>query len=156
MLFWAKRPHAKFCTDRCRNYWHGDPHIVLIRVRAGKRTCQWPPCASPLNGKLRVARYCTDVCRSRHAWERKKAANWWLWLDGPMVIRWLKSQQLHPITGDRRIEEALHRWRKGGRASFRLVDELLTRLGRHVSEVPDDHFVPREKVARKAHNALDR
>ncbi len=65
------------------------------------------------------------------SWQNAKAA------DGPALYRWLEVRgelDRARFVGQR----AILRWERGGQAKFEAVDRVLTALGRHVSELPDD------------------
>ena len=64
--------------------------------------------------------------------------------DGQKVLKWLEKQghdfymgRHHPM--QRRVTE----WRSGGLATLPVVDRLLVHFGRHISELPDDVWIPR-------------
>lgn len=65
------------------------------------------------------------------------------WLDGPKLVEWLGRYGLerseHRLSEDH--IERLRRWGKGGKANVYVVDEILIRLGRHLSELPDSLFL---------------
>ena len=68
------------------------------------------------------------------------------WLDGPKLVAWLEAvagDELGSGTG-RAAESASRRigdWRRGGRASVYALDAILTRLGLHLSMVPEELYV---------------
>lgn len=59
------------------------------------------------------------------------------WANGPMVVAWLDSQGIKFEDGAPKARSA-GRWRGGSQARFHILDELLVRHERHVSELPDE------------------
>jgi hypothetical protein len=60
------------------------------------------------------------------------------WLDGPAFVQWLEDHGMRTMVElteneQRRVNE----WRRGGRANVYTADKVLTRLGRHLWELPD-------------------
>lgn len=74
--------------------------------------------------------------------------------DGPMLAAWIKRDGIGPHEGHYHRDDfcrAVLRWGEGQRASIVSVDFHLTRLGRHISEVPDEcwrdgRFIGREQT----------
>lgn len=66
------------------------------------------------------------------------------YLDGPGLYAWLEDvdglERLGERIGDR--ARTLTRWREGRAAFFYTADEILIRLGRHISEVPARLYRP--------------
>lgn len=62
------------------------------------------------------------------------------WLDGPALAAWLRDNGLdHPTYQlGHTLERAVSRWRDGARAYVFVVDAVLTKLGLHLSEIPDE------------------
>ncbi len=65
------------------------------------------------------------------------------WLDGPGLAAWLGERI--PLDGLAAHHESMYRailrWRNGDQACVYTVDDLLVRLGIHLSEVPEELFV---------------
>lgn len=65
------------------------------------------------------------------------------WIDGPKLVAWLGDD----VNGLERKRPAfarnLSRWRCGRAANVYTVDAVLVAIGRHLSEIPDDFYVPR-------------
>lgn len=64
------------------------------------------------------------------------------WLDGPRLVCWLEgkglfSMQLQVGGLARRVSD----WKKGTTANVFTADRVLTRLGLHISEIPDELWV---------------
>lgn len=70
------------------------------------------------------------------------------WLDGPRLVRWAKEEGVWDDTLEvahpsfvRRLRE----WEKPGTlANVYTVDGHLTKIGRHLSEIPDECYTDRE------------
>lgn len=63
------------------------------------------------------------------------------WADGAKVLAWLKTSDLLPEQFGPDMDtvaKAVYRWSKGYTARADSVDNVLSRLGAHVSELPDD------------------
>lgn len=61
------------------------------------------------------------------------------WLDGPGLLGWLiarGARPTEPMIG--RKARAVRHWREGAAVSVWIADEVLTRLGFHLSELPGD------------------
>jgi hypothetical protein len=80
---------------------------------------------------------------------------------GPRLVAWLREiRVLLPDLGpgDVPVDRApqltasqvrrVSDWRRGARASFPVVDALLVHLDRHVSELPDDVWLPASPFGR--------
>jgi hypothetical protein len=64
------------------------------------------------------------------------------WLDGNRLVEWLEANGhslTKPIVGP--LECSIRRWRGGAKCSVYQADRLLTKLGVHLHEVPDDLWV---------------
>ena len=65
------------------------------------------------------------------------------WLDGPDLYEWILKRCPY-IKGDREgilgytHSRSMVRWRSGERAHYATADRLLTLLGLHISEIPDE------------------
>ena len=64
------------------------------------------------------------------------------WLDGPKFVNWLEraddfSGEPHGTAIKRRVTE----WRAGAPVSIWSADHLLTRIGLHLSQVPDELWI---------------
>lgn len=65
-------------------------------------------------------------------------------VDGPMLVAWIEA--MHPDLHDAHQERdqamirRLYEWRHGGAATIYAADRWLTRLGHHLSELPDAMF----------------
>lgn len=72
------------------------------------------------------------------------------WLDGPKLAVWLWEQELtEDVRQDSNHARALLKWKQGGKASVYVVDEMLTRVDRHLSELPDHFYISPELMKRK-------
>lgn len=64
------------------------------------------------------------------------------YLNGPDLYAWLEEvdglEKISERLGDQ--VRTLTGWREGRTANFYTADEILIRLGRHISEVPQDFF----------------
>jgi hypothetical protein len=58
-----------------------------------------------------------------------------MWADGAALMRWLDGVAVVP-PATTTVRRRLDRWRCGAQASFWHVDELLTSLELHVSDIP--------------------
>lgn len=87
------------------------------------------------------------------------------YLDGPGLYAWLEEvdglERLSERIGDQ--ARTLTGWREGRAAGFYTADEILIRLGRHISEVPHHLYRPdpeknekspeiREEIIRRVHD----
>lgn len=65
------------------------------------------------------------------------------WLDGPMFHDWILKKAPH-IIGDREgilgytHSRSMMRWRSGERCHYSTADRLLTQLGLHLTEIPEE------------------
>jgi hypothetical protein len=81
--------------------------------------------------------------------------------DGPKLAEWLEDGRMPPPrrwTEEDSLPQNLRRrvtaWKTGEQASFGCVDKYLTFLGYHVSELPDDVWVPKHpRVTKQGHPA---
>jgi hypothetical protein len=71
---------------------------------------------------------------------------------GVPLAEWLE-QNCRMDNCTQTVQRRMSDWRKGGSALFWTVDELLTKMGRHVSELPPEVWFPAEN---KTRNYLDR
>jgi DNA invertase Pin-like site-specific DNA recombinase len=64
------------------------------------------------------------------------------WLDGPRFVVWLEENGLFNVNLQlgSGLERRFRDWRRGAAASVYTADRALVRLGRHLSEIPDDLF----------------
>jgi hypothetical protein len=71
------------------------------------------------------------------------------YIDGPKFAAWLKA--IHPelegqwtaLVGER-MTKNMSAWKRGNyNATIDAADKLLVKLGRHLSEVPDEFFISR-------------
>lgn len=76
------------------------------------------------------------------------------WLDGPKFVAWLEgatgfTAEPHGASVKRRVTD----WKAGAPVSIWKADDLLTHLGLHLSQVPDELWIDgrhrREAVAKK-------
>ena len=59
---------------------------------------------------------------------------------GPTIVAWLERDGA--LSGlDETDRKLIRRWRSGSDASFWVIDRLLTGLGHHVSELPDETWL---------------
>ena len=67
------------------------------------------------------------------------------WLDGRRVWEWIVEQKPPGWTPYSEIPETYQRrisdWRRGSKAHYHTVDEVLTHLGLCLSHLPDDFYV---------------
>ena len=61
--------------------------------------------------------------------------------DGLAVAHWLEHRKVDVACLTVSQRRNLFRWRTGGQASFYTIDEVLTRVGLHVSELPDHVWI---------------
>lgn len=70
------------------------------------------------------------------------------WVDGPKFVAWLEE---HGLESKLSLGEGLARrmrdWQSGGVASVDAVDRVLVAMGFHLSELPDDFWVPHPRSA---------
>jgi hypothetical protein len=70
-----------------------------------------------------------------------------VWADGVKVVAWLEAHEILPeafgVEMDT-ISSAVRRWRNGRPARIDSVDNILTRLGVHVSELPDEVWLAKK------------
>jgi hypothetical protein len=81
----------------------------------------------------------SERCRQRYA-------------DGPCLVAWLEGEIEWRANRPRllyRHEVAIRRWRDGRRASFAVIDEVLTQLRIPTSWLPDDLFCAYDNGRRK-------
>lgn len=70
------------------------------------------------------------------------------WLDGPGFAAWLEENtDLVPERGSC-LEKSIQLWRDGAKPSVFTADDLLTPLGRHLSELPDELYVDPPPIGR--------
>lgn len=62
------------------------------------------------------------------------------WIDGPKLVAWLKLRGFQARPHFVKYAHRIEHWQKGGRANVYTVDDLLTRLGYHLSELPEDFW----------------
>lgn len=66
--------------------------------------------------------------------------------DGPGFFAWLEVHHLvEPLRRDESFARRLWEYRNGGVADFYVVDKMLTRLGYHVQDVPDELWLDRNR-----------
>ena len=58
------------------------------------------------------------------------------WANGAALLAWLGSLGIRIVPLTESWQKKLERWRGGARANFYDVDEVLVRVGLHVSQVP--------------------
>jgi len=67
------------------------------------------------------------------------------WLDGPLLFEFVMKRAPH-IVGNRQgvlgetMSRTMARWRSGERAHYATADRVLTKLGLHLSEIPDEFW----------------
>jgi hypothetical protein len=69
--------------------------------------------------------------------------------DARLLVEWVRSRRNYGALIDQTAARRLSRWHSAvGRVSFADVDEVLTRLGFHVSEVPEECWIRDERWLR--------
>lgn len=72
------------------------------------------------------------------------------WLNGPGFVRWLEEHCNVSQLEDNR-QRTLRHYRAGAQASLASADRILTALGRHLNELPDELWDSNRRNARKPH-----
>ena len=62
------------------------------------------------------------------------------WLDGPKFAAWLEDKGIAANDIDPGHGSAPGKWRRGAGVSIYKADEILTRFGLHITDLPDDMY----------------
>lgn len=132
----GRRPQTRTCSDKCR--------VAKCRGEKprGPRPCAH--CGEEFAPKRSDAKYCPE-CRRSEPWRRSVPATpKWAYcecLDGRALAAWIEDHVTDlgaQLNGQTRT---VQRWRNGASARIWTVDEVLTALGRHLSELPDEVWI---------------
>jgi DNA-binding NarL/FixJ family response regulator len=64
------------------------------------------------------------------------------WLDGPQLVDWLEQHGMETASPHGySTERAVQRWKKGGRANVYAADQVLTQVGCHLHELPEEMWI---------------
>lgn len=65
------------------------------------------------------------------------------WIDGPKLLAWVQEHGLeNTLQYGEGWARRMNEWKRGAVTSVHTADRLLTQMGLHLSELPDDFWVP--------------
>jgi hypothetical protein len=73
-----------------------------------------------------------EACEQRPGWETAK------WAHAARVAAWIDRRIAPERLGACNVGDTISAWRKGGTTSFWTVDSVLTKLGLHVAQLPEE------------------